>query len=245
MGGDGGTLNNTRAEHARIRHSAYGSRRPSSRRNPVRSSISQCYLSNEPLNSREVVMDKLGQLYNKSALIEALLNRNSNTKNIQHIKKLARDIITVKYEVDEASGLAMCAVTKSVVRCDGTFSVGWFCGCITANITVGGDQIDAENAKQCAACGTEGYRIVLAQTAEKRTRLQKEILDNRKAIKKRKRVARVEAIEGKKKAKVADGEEIEAKEEAKESGKKTEQKSHDSALRNKNVAEVKDGKVLK
>ncbi len=172
MGGDGGTLNNTRAEHATIRRSA-----TVRRTNPTaRASVRECTLTHEELIPTEVAVDVAGQLYNKSALLENLLKGGTAAP---HIRKLSRDVAKVKFERD-ASGAPLCSVTRAVVRADGTFSVGWLCGCITA--TIEGNETD-----ECPACGEPGNRVFLGQIAAQRNAVIEEVLAQRKARRERKR----------------------------------------------------------
>lgn len=189
MGGDGGTLNNTRAEHATIRRSAAVRRIDSS----ARASVRECTLTQEELIPAEVVVDAAGQLYNKSALLENLLNGGTG---VSHIRKLSRDVAKVQFERDE-SGAPLCAVTRAVARPDGTFSVGWICGCVVATI-------ETTNDEECPACGEPGTRVHLGQTVAERMTIIDKLLAEHAARRKRKRQNNEAGFGKPKKGKIAD-----------------------------------------
>lgn len=190
MGGDGGTLNNTRAEHASIRRSALVQRRDPT----VRASVRECTLSHVELLPPEVVVDVAGQLYNKSAILENLLNRGAGAS---HIKKMSRDVAKVQFERD-VTGAPLCAVTRAVVRADGTFSVGWLCGCITAIIP------GANVGDDCPACGEPGNRVTLGLTVAERTRIIDKVIIERKERREKKRRKESVVVENVKKTRAGD-----------------------------------------
>ena len=192
MGGDGGTLNNnTRAEHAHLRRSGLSG--SVSANVSARASVSHCALSQKPLRRGEVVVDRTGALYNKSALSALLLDtggtgggKRDRKSSVPHIRRLARDVADVRYEPADGTAIPLCALTRAVVRPDGTFSVGWWCGCVTAAVDAGGVRVPPEQATQCANCGASGVRIPLGVTKQYRGQVILEILAARARKKKRK-----------------------------------------------------------
>lgn len=191
MGGDGGTLNNTRAEHARLRRSGTSA---SASASTARASVSLCALSQVPLRRGEVVVDRSGALYNKSALLAHFLDsvggEAKRQSGVPHIRRIKRDVADVRYEpsnADDANGSPpLCVVTRAVARADGSFSVGWNCGCVTAAVDAKGSKVPSEQATECAACGTKGNRVPLGATKKYRDEVITGILETRARKKKRK-----------------------------------------------------------
>lgn len=172
MGGDGGTLNNSRAEHAAVRRSLNLASDGDARRRLSRASVRECALTGEPLRPGETVVCRAGQLYNREAVVSHLLRRGTG---VPHIRKLRRDVASVRAPLQ-------CAITRAEVRADGSFSVGWNCGCVCAPVDVAGRRVakPAEET-QCAACAAEGKRVVLGQTAAQRAAIVQAIVAKRKA----------------------------------------------------------------
>lgn len=77
MGGDGGSLNNSRHEHTRLRLSVLHRRDAATEAayNSQRASTTHCALTQVPLRPPHVVGDRLGQLYDKEGLLRHLLRR--------------------------------------------------------------------------------------------------------------------------------------------------------------------------
>lgn len=173
MGGDGGTLNNSRREHVQARKALFGS---STRAPPTqRVSISECAISKQPLNPRHVVVDRLGQLYNKDALISYLLFRRTRDDGtvdvLGHVASLKRDTRGVKF----VDGLLMCGVTKREVTAEGGFSVGWECGCVCKDVR----DVHGVTGNGCLACGTQGERVPLGMTLAKVEQLKQALVERK------------------------------------------------------------------
>jgi Rtf2 RING-finger len=187
MGGDGGTKNISRGEHVRFRRdlgaigvsAGEGSSGSAFRE---RSSVTVCAASRQPLAS-PLVVDRLGQLFNKDALIACMLAR---TSAFQHVRSLARD--TAPVACDRLP--LVCAVTREIVTEQGRFVVGWDCGCIVAASAadvvskaarVGGsiDAVCDNGAYSCVACGHVGPRVQLGVTGKERDELRARIMLDR------------------------------------------------------------------
>lgn len=175
MGGDGGTLNNTRQEHARARRSLGYKRGDERARKDARSSVTHCALSNERLRNGETVVCRAGQLYNRSSVIEHLLRRTRGEVSdaLPHVRKLSRDIAQVSTSI-------ACALTREEARADGSFGVTWACGCVTGNVDAAG-AIATEGA--CAACDSPGARVRIGLPASERTAIVQAIVAKRAAKK--------------------------------------------------------------
>lgn len=179
MGGDGGTLNNSRREHVRARAKILGL--TSSPASTQRASVTECALTKQPLAPPHVVVDRLGQLYNKEALISYILTRRSRnsveTDAFAHIKSVKKDTANVRL----TDGELLCMVTRKVATEEGGFSVGWKCGCVCARIR--GVQGVGEGV--CASCGIEGERVLLGLAMKEREKIFEEERKKRKRGKKR------------------------------------------------------------
>lgn len=168
MGGDGGTLNNSRREHVRARALILGlSPTPSLTQ---RASVAECALTKQPLTPPYVVVDRLGQLYNKDALISYVLKRRSHkstdTDVFAHIRSVKKDTANVRF----TDGELLCIVTRKVATEEGGFSVGWNCGCVCARIR----EVEGVGGKGCVSCGVEGARVGLGLTLQERESILKE-----------------------------------------------------------------------
>lgn len=163
MGGDGGTLNNSRADHVRMRAALGGSAAAADAkagRARARASVTECAVSRAPL-AAPVVADRLGQLCNKEALIGVLLARSG----FAHVRRLGRDTVAV-------AEWRVCGVTREAVTEEGRFVLGWECGCVVA-----GRAVDAVRGKgweaagaagECVACGVRTELVRLGMTGEER-----------------------------------------------------------------------------
>lgn len=178
MGGDGGTLNNSRKEQLLLRKGVNGSPDLESELGK-RSSVSECAISNKPLRPPNVVVDRAGQLYNKDALISFLLDRRAHpkriTKSFSHIRSIKRDTAPVRCSTGVAT--LVCPVTRKEVSREGRFTVGWTCGCVTAPVhdvpgletfKTGSEEADDI---ECLACGERGPRVRLGLPLSERLEL--------------------------------------------------------------------------
>ncbi|PXF46085.1 Protein RTF2-like [Gracilariopsis chorda] len=209
MGGDGGTLNNSRHEHTRLRARVLGHSSPASQklRKRQRASVTHCEASKMALQPPHVVVDRLGLLYNKDALISCLLHRarHKSRHAFSHIASLKKD--TAHVNLVEQNGQFICPVTKKVVTAEGSFSVGWSCGCVTANVVyvqravragrhqdapsdVASTTSSSQEPQVCISCAKMGERIPLGMTFEERQAVLERVLAAReksRSLKKKKR----------------------------------------------------------
>lgn len=219
MGGDGGTLNNSRHEHTRLRDHINPPKQQNLRE---RASVTHCAASKEPLQPPHVHVDRLGNLYNSEPLLRSLLHRAREAKvkpkeecvseepgAFAHIRSAKRDTASVKLQQDIDGIHFICTVTRKIVTEEGGFTVGWNCGCVTASVLgVKGVSNEAENGKCeydgnyegkegtamnqiCIQCGRKGTRVRLGMTLAERNEIRDAIVEARqhRASGKRKRAA--------------------------------------------------------
>lgn len=201
MGGDGGTLNNSRHEHTQLRRRIFNTSAEEVRdKNRQRASVTHCAVSNEALQMPHVVVDKLGQFYNKEALIMHVLRRgrgdmkaDENAEKgdmFKHIRSLNKD--TRRVNTDMQDGRFVCPVTRKTALTGAGFTIGWGCGCVTAVVDSGlidGDNVAEDgNVSICGACCGKGERIPLGMTVMERNRIRREVDRSRegKKLKKKK-----------------------------------------------------------
>lgn len=205
MGGDGGTLNNSRREHTRLRREILGPGAVTAAAKS-RASVRTCAVSKEPLQPPHVVADWSGVLYNKEALVSCLLVRARRGGGaLAHVRMLARDTAVVRGV--GVGGTLVCPVTRKTVTEEGRFGLGWRCGCVTASVDgvdgVGesggeGDGHNAQNTVKCPACGVVGERVMLGMTLQERSAALQAVRDQRVAEAAARKTARKE---GRKRAK--------------------------------------------
>lgn len=197
MGGDGGTLNNSRHEHTRLRQSILGRRDASTEEesNRQRASTTHCALTKEELQPGYVVVDRLGQLYNKEGLLRHLIHRQESDQNddddeMSHIASVKKDTVTINVRQEMKDGFFLCPVTKRCVTAEGGFSVQWPCGCIvsdaipkTVSLSTHGD--DGRPCPNCNTCVTN--TVPLGLSSAKRRTEQARLVALRKEKKKNKK----------------------------------------------------------
>lgn len=210
MGGDGGTLNNSRHEHTRLRQSILGRRDASTEQesNRQRASTTHCALTKEELQPGYVVVDRLGQLYNKEALLRHLIHRQeSNQTNcnddddneMSHIVSVRKDTVSINVQQEMKDGVFLCPVTKRCVTAEGGFSVQWPCGCIvsdaipkTVSTVSHNDDVDGRKlCPNCNECVTNS--VALGLSFAKRRVEQIKLIALRKERKKNKKKRKVAA----------------------------------------------------
>ncbi|GJQ09069.1 hypothetical protein GpartN1_g860.t1 [Galdieria partita] len=195
MGGDGGSLNNTRLELVQVRKDILGKRRKTSDEAPgdaKEANYRTCAISREPLKP-PVVACKLGYLFNKEALIRFLLERKAKTKQedfctstdaFQHIKTL-KDVVDCSRSLrgDPETGFrVVCPITLQDASSKRRFYVLWKCGCIVSeNALRGTGFMKVENCtRSCPVCFSTGLTqadvILLNPSAEEREKKRKMIV---------------------------------------------------------------------
>lgn len=177
MGGDGGTLNNSRHEHTRLRAAVL--RLPDvaaeAARLRQRSSVTHCALTKELLQPPHVVADRLGQLFSKEALLRHILHRhahppplNNSDDALAHIRSIKKDTTTVHLS-------PTCPLTHRTITADARFALCWTCGRAATAVAIPGTGA----SPNCPLCGAAGQRVLLGMTLEHRLRIQRAIVADR------------------------------------------------------------------
>lgn len=174
MGGDGGTLNNSRHEHTRLRAAVLGLPDASSAAARLRqtSSVTHCALTKEVLQPPHVVTDRLGQLFNKESLLRHILHRHSAPSPVAedvfaHIRSIKKDTAAVQLST-------ACPLTQRALTADGRFALCWTCGRISAAIIPG-----IASLTTCPFCSAKGQRVLLGMTLQQRLSIQRAIVAER------------------------------------------------------------------
>lgn len=196
MGGDGGSLNNTRLELVQVRKDILGKRRKTSDEAPgdtKEANYRTCAISREPLRP-PVVGCKLGYLFNKEALIHFLLERKAKNKQeelyhytaeaFQHIKSL-KDVVDCSrsFQADRESGFRLvCPITLQEASSKRRFYLLWKCGCIVSESALRetgfmkGENASSRSCPVCFSTGlTEKDLILLNPSAEEREKKRNKI----------------------------------------------------------------------
>jgi hypothetical protein len=127
------------------------------------------------------VADRLGQLFNKDALIACMLSR---AEAFSHVRSLRRDTSAeVKLSSD---GTLQCVLTREPALPDGRFRLGWACGCVTsaaaaAAVAGDGETHNDDDEGPCVACGTVGRKVKLGMIREEREKVLAAITEARRA----------------------------------------------------------------
>lgn len=208
MGGDGGSFCQ-RSELVTLKKND----NPEYNRHVDRSeTASVCAISHRPLEP-PVVVCELGNLYNKSILIEHLLSKN-DFYAFKHVRRL-KDVVQIKGELMEASDhirerkLFQCPIL-STLSFNGIhkFVVSRECGCIISQKAL--DEVGGDEYKEaCAVCGASLAPlepgnpycrfIPLLPPVDVKDELRVRLLKQREAIKqaKKKKKSAKKALEGK------------------------------------------------
>jgi hypothetical protein len=142
-----------------------------------------CALSKEPL-AEPIVCCALGRLYNKEALVEALIRRKSTKKpdpSIEHILSL-KDIFTVRFThnsektKDDSKSLFVCPITQQEIRGQYKFYLMQKCGHVVSEKAL--QMTDATSAKSCLVCNepSEAELIMLNPPEDQEKDLREKLM---------------------------------------------------------------------
>lgn len=164
MGGDGGSLNNSRMELVRVRKEMMGSKGATS---AVEKSVTErdkwttCAVSRERL-ATPVVACRLGYLYNKDALIRLLLDklRKKRMPEFAHVRSL-KDVVECKLELSKSpDSVFKCPVTLKEATGGVHFVVIWGCGHVLSQQAV--EELKGKKqSSKCVVCGADTVEIIL------------------------------------------------------------------------------------
>ena len=106
-----------------------------------------CSMTKEQLR-KPIVGDRLGQLYNKTSVIEYLLNKNK-PKGFEHIKSL-KNVKELKCTIND-NGYIQCQISQEEFSGLNKFFFLWTCGCVFSKTAM--DELGIK--KKCINCNTE------------------------------------------------------------------------------------------
>ena len=142
MGNDGGSIPD-RTSQIRVRKR----KRRINRAEIQKTKSNLCSMKKEQLR-KPIVGDRLGQLYNKTSVIEYLLNKNKQ-KGFEHIKSL-KNVKELKCIIND-NGYIQCQISQEEFSGLNKFFFLWTCGCVYSKTAM-----DALNIKnRCINCNEE------------------------------------------------------------------------------------------
>ena len=106
-----------------------------------------CSMTKEQLR-KPIVGDRLGQLYNKTSVIEYLLNKNK-PKGFEHIKSL-KNVKELKCTIN-GNGYIQCQISQEEFSGLNKFFFLWTCGCVFSKTAM--DELGIK--KKCINCNSE------------------------------------------------------------------------------------------
>ena len=106
-----------------------------------------CSMTKEQLK-KPIVGDRLGQLYNKTSVIEYLLNKNK-PKGFEHIKSL-KNVKELKCTIND-NGYIQCQISQEEFSGLNKFFFLWTCGCVFSKTAM--DELGIK--KKCINCNSE------------------------------------------------------------------------------------------
>ena len=106
-----------------------------------------CSMTKEQLR-KPIVGDRLGQLYNKTSVIEYLLNKNK-PKGFEHIKSL-KNVKELKCTIND-NGYIQCQISQEEFSGLNKFFFLWTCGCVFSKTAM--DELGIK--KTCFNCNSE------------------------------------------------------------------------------------------
>lgn len=159
---------------------------------------SYCFLSQELLRE-PIVVCALGHLYNKTAIIEKLLNKNGEISEKGHIKGL-RDVREVKLiqnpehssaeklVIGRNTPLYICPITKLEMNGRHRFVALWNCGCVFSEKTL--KEIDDNFCPSCSKAYKHEETIILNGNAEDIEKMKRNLQTRKlsKCAKKRRKI---------------------------------------------------------
>ena len=142
MGNDGGSIPD-RTSQIRVRKR----KRRINRAEIQKTKSNLCSMTKEQLR-KPIVGDRLGQLYNKTSVIEYLLNKNKQ-KGFEHIKSL-KNVKELKCIIND-NGYIQCQISQEEFSGLNKFFFLWTCGCVYSKTAM--DELNIKN--KCINCNEE------------------------------------------------------------------------------------------
>ena len=171
MGNDGGSIPD-RTSMIRVKKK----KRRILQREIKKAKCNLCSLTKEKLR-KPIVGDRLGQLYNKTSVIEYLLSKNKPF-GFQHIKSL-KNVKELKCIIND-NGYIQCQISREEFSGLNKFYFLWTCGCVYSKTAI--DELHMK--ERCINCNTpyniNNDLISLNYTKKEKIEIQKELLGIKK-----------------------------------------------------------------
>ena len=142
MGNDGGSIPD-RTSQIRVRKR----KRRINKAEIQKTKSNLCSMTKEQLR-KPIVGDRLGQLYNKTSVIEYLLNKNKPT-GFEHIKSL-KNVKDLKCLIND-NGYIQCQISQEEFSGLNKFFFLWTCGCVFSKTAM--DEFNIKN--KCINCNID------------------------------------------------------------------------------------------
>ena len=142
MGNDGGSIPD-RTSQIRVRKR----KRRINKAEIQKTKSNLCSMTKEQLR-KPIVGDRLGQLYNKTSVIEYLLNKNK-AKGFEHIKSL-KNVKDLKCIIND-NGYIQCQISQEEFSGLNKFFFLWTCGCVFSKTAM--DELNIKN--KCINCNID------------------------------------------------------------------------------------------
>ena len=142
MGNDGGSIPD-RTSQIRVRKR----KRRINKAEIQKTKSNLCSMTKEQLR-KPIVGDRLGQIYNKTSVIEYLLNKNK-AKGFEHIKSL-KNVKDLKCIIND-NGYIQCQISQEEFSGLNKFFFLWTCGCVFSKTAM--DELNIKN--KCINCNTD------------------------------------------------------------------------------------------
>ena len=142
MGNDGGSIPD-RTSQIRVRKR----KRRINKAEIQKTKSNLCSMTKEQLR-KPIVGDRLGQLYNKTSVIEYLLNKNKPT-GFEHIKSL-KNVKELKCLIND-NGYIQCQISQEEFSGLNKFFFLWTCGCVFSKTAM--DELNIKN--KCINCNID------------------------------------------------------------------------------------------
>ena len=142
MGNDGGSIPD-RTSQIRVRKR----KRRINKAEIQKTKSNLCSMTKEQLR-KPIVGDRLGQLYNKTSVIEYLLNKNK-AKGFEHIKSL-KNVKDLKCIIND-NGYIQCQISQEEFSGLNKFFFLWTCGCVFSKTAL--DELNIKN--KCINCNID------------------------------------------------------------------------------------------
>lgn len=146
-----------------------------------------CNITQEPLQ-RPIVACRLGKLYNKSAIIEAIINKESLPSHIKSLKNTVELNLTKNPEFHQGTSDQIevapyvCPVTGLEMSGNYRFIAVWSCGCVFAERAL--REIKVKQCPKCQINIKESDVIILNPGIEEESVMRNRMESRRKKRKK-------------------------------------------------------------